>query len=234
MNKKRFSVGRTYLSTRWTPKARRGAYLDCTLLIALLIGPLRLPSEVVETSTDRILLPVEVLSAANATESRTVALQFGDAELVASLWLQVHGVRYANQASVQVNTSPWIPLNNETAAIAEPEKSFGGIGGGFATLSMSLPLPSGTVISGANTVRFRFNQTDGFTSAYRVLAWNFLAADGKKIIPAETFVEDRVETWTPPISDAASIHQGKELWQSAALAANSLPNSPRIQAHCAD
>jgi hypothetical protein len=234
MNESQYPVGRAQLSTPWTIKRLSGVFLRWTLLITLFVALVALPRGVAKTGAERVVLPVEVLSAEGAPESRTVALQFGDAELVASLWLQVHGVRYANQASVQVNTNPWIPLNNETAAIAEPGRSFGGIGGGFATLSITVPLPSGTVISGANTVRFRFNQTDGFTSAYRVLAWNFLTADGKKIIPAETFVEDRVETWTPPISDAASLRHGKELWQSASLAANSLPNSPRIHAHCAD
>ena len=234
MNKSRYSVGRAHVSMPWTLKVRRSAFVGFTLLITLFVALVALPSGVAETSTERVVLPVEVLSADGGTESRTVALQAGDAQSVASLWLRIHGVRYPNQASVQVNTSEWIPLNNETAVIAEPGKSFGGIGGGFATLSMTLPLSSGTVVSGANTVRFRFNQTDGFTSAYRVLAWNFLDGDGKKIIPAENFVQDAAESWTPPLTDSASIQKGRELWQSATLAANSLPNSPKIQAHCAD
>ena len=69
----------------------------------------------------------------------------GQAESVRSLWLQIHGLRYADQASVQINTSAWIPLNNNTVAIAEPGRTYGGIGGGFATLVMTLPLPDGTV-----------------------------------------------------------------------------------------
>ena len=89
-------------------------------------------------------------------------------------------------------------------------------------------------MAGDNTIRFRFNQTDGVVSSYRVLAWNFLTGDGKKIIPQSDFVEDVPESWTPPLPDAASILAGKELWQTASLAASSLPNSPRIQAHCAD
>ena len=151
-----------------------------------------------DSTTDRMLLPIEVLSADGTTVSRTVALQSGDADSVRSLWLRIHGVRYANQASVQVNRSEWIPLDNNTVTIAEPGRSFGGIGGGFATLTVTLPLPNGTVVSGANTVQFRFNQTNGVTSAYRVLSWNFLASDGRKIIPAENFAEDAPETWAPP------------------------------------
>ena len=187
-----------------------------------------------DTTTERILLPIEVLGADGTTVSRTVALQAGQAESVRSLWLQIHGLRYADQASVQVNASAWIPLNNNTVTIAEPGRSYGGIGGGFSTLVMTLLLPNGTVVGGDNTIRFRFNQTDGFVSSYRVLAWNFLTAEGKKILPPDDFVEDAPESWTPPLPDAASIQAGRELWQTASLVASSLPNSPRIQAHCAD
>jgi len=187
-----------------------------------------------ESATDRMLLPIEILGANGTTVSRSFVLQAGQAEPVRSLWLQIHGLRYADQASVQVNTSSWIPLTNNTVKIAEPGRSFGGIGGGFSTLVMTLPLPNDTVVGGDNTIRFRFNQTDGIVSSYRVLAWNFLTVDGRKILPPEDFSEDAPETWTPPLPDAASILAGRELWQNAPLAASSIPNSPTIQAHCAD
>ena len=215
-------------------KACRGLLVWSSLLASLFLAATTISIGFADTPIDRMLLPIEVLSADGTTVSRTVVLQSGDAESVRSLWLRIHGVRYANQASVQVNMSAWIPLNNDTVTIAEPGRSFGGIGGGFATLAITLPLPNGTMVSGANTIRFRFNQTDGVTSTYRVLAWNFLTVDGSKIIPAENFAEDAPETWTPPFSDAASIRAGQELWHGASLATNSLPNSQRMQAHCAD
>jgi len=187
-----------------------------------------------DTTTDRVLLPIEVLGENGTTVSRTVTLQASQAESVRSLWLQIHGLRYADEASIQVNASAWIPLNNRTVTIAEPGRSYGGIGGGFSTLVMTLPLPTGTVVPGANSIRFRFNQTDGVVSGYRVLACNVLTVEGKKVLPPDYFVEDAPETWTPPLGDAASIQAGKELWQNAPLAAISLPGSPRIQARCAD
>jgi hypothetical protein len=204
------------------------------LLACLFLAAITTSFGLAATTTGQILLPIEVLSADGAAVSRTVALPAGQAESVRSLWLQIHGLRYADQGSIQVNTSAWVPLNNATVTIAEPGKSFGGIGGGFATLGMTLPLPNGTVVGGTNTIRFRFNQTDGVTSAYRVVAWNFLSIDGKKILPPDDFREDAPETWTPPLPDAASVLAGRELWHTASLAANSLPNSPRIQARCAD
>jgi hypothetical protein len=185
------------------------------------------------TYTDRVVLPIEVLGADGTTVSSTVILRAGQAESVQSLWMQINGLRYPDQASVQVNLSSWLPLNNDTVAVAEPGRSFGGIGG-FATLAMTLPVPNGIVVDGQNTIRFRFNRTHGFASGYRVLAWNFLTVDRKKILPEDDFAEDEPESWAPPSPDAASIKARRELWRGASLKASSFPNSPRIQAHCAD
>jgi hypothetical protein len=202
-------------------------------LAGLFLAAITISLGFADTTTDRILLPIEILGANGTTVSRTVTLEAGQAGSIRFLWLQIHGARYADQASIQINTSAWIPLNNNTVTIAEPGRSYGGIGGGFSTLVMTLPLPNGTVVGGDNTIRFRFNQTDGVVSSYRVLALNFLTVEGKKILAPSNFVEDAPETWTPPLPDAASIRAGRELWQSAPLLANS-PNGPRIEAHCAD
>jgi hypothetical protein len=187
-----------------------------------------------DRATERLLLPVEVLGASGTIVSRTVSLRADQAQSVRALWLQVHRLRYPDEGSAQINSSEWIPLNNSTVTVAEPGRSFGGIGGGFATLTMTLRLPKSSAVAGTNTIRFRFNQTDGFASGYRVLAWNFLGEDGTKIIPAGNFVEDAPDAWVPPLTDTASIQAGKELWHSATLVASSLRNSPNIQAHCAD
>src|SRR5713101_6827789 len=226
------SVDCAQLVSEWLCRIRHVAGWQS--LVVLLLAAITISLGFADTTTDRILLPIEVLGANGTTVSRTVTLQAGQAGSIRFLRLQIHGVRYADQASIQINTSAWIPLNNNTVTIAEPGRSYGGIGGGFSTLVMTLPLPNGTVVGGDNTIRFRFNQTDGVVSSYRVLAWNFLTVEGKKILAPNNFVEDAPETWTPPLPDAASILAGRELWQSAPLAANSLPNGPRIEAHCAD
>src|SRR5882724_4030591 len=81
------------------------------LLVGLfLAAAVTSPIGFADTTPGRMLLPIEVLGADGTTVSRTVALQAAQAGLVRSLWLQVHGLRYAGQASVQINTSPWIPL----------------------------------------------------------------------------------------------------------------------------
>ena len=203
-------------------------------LTLIYLAIVAIPVGSLETPSPSILLPIEVLGADGTAASRTIALEAAQSESVRSLWLQVHGLRYPEQASVQVNESPWTALTNDTVTIASPGKTYGGIGGGFATLLLTLPVPSGTVVAGDNIVRFRFNRTDGLSSGYRVLQWNFLTAEGKKVIPLSNFVEDAPETWRPPRADTASIQAGQELWHTASLLASSLPNSPRIQAHCSD
>src|SRR5258708_26746268 len=134
------------------------------VLVPLFLAVVTIAIGFADTTTEQILLPIEVLGANGTTVSRTVIVQAGQVESVRSLWLQIHGLRYADQASVQVNEKPWIPLNKNTVTIAEPGKSFGGIGGGFSTLVMTLVLPNGAVVGGDNTIRFPLNPTDVFRS----------------------------------------------------------------------
>jgi len=212
----------------------RAAAGAACLLTGFFLAARTSPGASAATAKDRILLPIEVLGANGTISSRTFNLPTDRIESVQTLWLQTHGLKYADQASVQVNERPWIPLNNNTMTVADPGRSFGGIGGGYSTLVMTLTLPNGAVTAGANTIRFRFNQTDGLSSGYRVLAWNFLTADGQRVLPLDAFVEDEPESWKPPWPDAASIDAGRELWHNGPLVASSLPNSPRILAHCGD
>jgi hypothetical protein len=163
-----------------------------------------------------ILLPIEVLGADGTIASRSFNVPADQAGSIRFLWLQIHGVRYSGQASVQLNEISWMPLDNDTVTIAEPGKNFGGIGGGFSTLVVTLPVSDNAVSAGTNVIRFRFNQSDGLSSGFRVLAWNLLTPEGRRVLPPD------------------SIQSGREVWHSASLVASSLPNSPRIRAHCAD
>jgi len=204
------------------------------LLLSLFLAMLSIPIGSADATPGRMELPIEVLGSDGTTTSRTFTLTASQCDSVRSLWLQVHGLRYQTQASVQVNSSVWIPLRNDTVSVAAPGKAFGGIGGGFSTLELTLALPTGSAVAGGNTIRFRFNESDGLASGYRVLAWNFVTDDGSKVLPPTDFVEDAPESWTPPLPDVDSINAGQELWHTAPLVASSLRNSPRIQAHCAD
>ena len=94
------------------------------------------------TRAATVTLPVEVVGENGTTASVTVEVPAGRARELRSLWMQIHGLAYPDMVSVQINSSDWLPLNNDTVAVAEPGKSYGGIGGGFSTLKVTLPLPS--------------------------------------------------------------------------------------------
>src|SRR2546427_7952590 len=89
-----------------------------------------------------VTLPVEIVGENGSTSSVTVNVPAQLALEARSLWMQIHGVSYADMVSVQVNNSAWFSLNNDTVAVAEPGRSYGGIGGGFSTLKLTLALPA--------------------------------------------------------------------------------------------
>ena len=99
---------------------------------------------------------------------------------------------------------------------------------------MTLTLADGAVLNGANRITFRFNHTDGVVSGFRVLAFNFLRADGSRVLGREVFAQEDPNEWTTPLRDAASVAAGKKLWHEGALVANGLPKAAPIRAHCGD
>jgi hypothetical protein len=59
-----------------------------------------------------ITLPIEVMGEDGTEVSVDFVLPRGAAQQVASLWLQAHGLEYADLASVRVNRGAWTSLNN--------------------------------------------------------------------------------------------------------------------------
>ena len=149
--------------------------------------------------------------------------------------MQIHGLNYQTEASVQANSSAWLPINSSTVTLLGLANAYGGIGGGFHTLEMTMNLPASTITTGTNTVSFRFNGTDGIVSGFRVLAFNVQPVGGSGLIPASTFVQDDPSTWQPPSSAASDIAAGQTLWNTAALTTPSASGTViSIKAHCAD
>jgi hypothetical protein len=182
-----------------------------------------------------ITLPLEVIGPNGTTVSATVNLPSGTNLSGTVLWMQIHGLRYETQASVQVNNSGWMPINSNTVTLLGNAAAYGGIGGGFSTLQMNMNLPGGTLHAGNNTITFIFNQTDGRVSGFRVLAFNFQASNGANLIPASTFVNTDPNTWQPPSSNASDIAAGQTLWHTAALTIPLVTGGTKpIVAHCSD
>ncbi len=111
------------------------------------------------------------------------------------LWMQIHGLKYQTEASVQVNGGAWIPINDSTVTLLGNAAAYGGIGGGFATLKLTINLPAGAINPGSNTLTFRFNGTDGITSGFRVLDFNILSG-GTQLISSGNFTLDDPSSWT--------------------------------------
>src|SRR6266699_2224792 len=114
-----------------------------------------LPATAAQAGTP-VTLPVEVVGENGTASSVTVEIPTPLAPQVRSLWIEIHGLSYAGMVSVEINEGNWVSLNNDTVSVAEPGKSYGGIGGGFPTLKVTLPLQEGAVVGGTNIIRFRF------------------------------------------------------------------------------
>jgi hypothetical protein len=187
------------------------------------------------SAAQALVMPIEVMGASTTTQSAQVTVPSSASVTGASLWLRIHGLQYQTQASIKVNNSSWIALNKANIQIQGLGASYGGIGGGFSTLTMLVPLPAGTVQTGANTVSFQFNGTDGNSSGFRVLALNFQLANGSQLIPASSFTQDDPSTWIAPSTAASDIAAGKALYQTAALIQPVAGGSSKtIKAHCGD
>lgn len=220
--------------------AQHPCYAQITILSSPQSVALKSPTPI--TCTDRavavvctappptITLPVEVFGPDGTIVTSSFQLATPAA---AQLWLQVHGLRYDTEASVQVNNSVWLPLSNAGVTLLGNAQTFGGIGGGFSTIQMLVNLPASVLIAGTNTIKFRFNATDGISSGFRVLAFN-LQLNGVNQLPASLFVYDDPATWKPPLSNPADIAAGKTLWSSAALADPAGGALVPIKAHCSD
>ncbi len=200
------------------PAAR---FLPAIVLLQVLLGT---------SSWGAVTLPLEAIGPDGTVATATIQAPQGAS--ATTLWLRVHGLTFQEKASVQVNGSAWFPLRNDNSSltIAQPGRGYGGVGGVFQTLSMSLALPAGTAIDGANTVRLRLNQTDGVSISVRVLAFNLRNAGGTDLIDAGQFMAEDPGTWQPPRPAQADIDAGDVLWSEAALVER--PGGPVINARC--
>ncbi len=182
-----------------------------------------------------VQLPIEMIGPDGMTSTISFNIPQGsNLSGPIKLLMKIHGLRSQTQASVQINSSGWIPINNSTITVLGNGAAYGGIGGGFSTLQMTIPVPLTSINIGANMLSFRFNGTDGRVSGFRVLSFNFLAGDGSALMPDAAFVYDDPNTWQPPSSQTSDIAAGKTLWYTAPLTVPTQNGPAPIQARCTD
>jgi len=186
-------------------------------------APVALPLPVRPAS---IALPLEVMGEDGTT--KTIALSLPRPAVL--LTLQVHGLENEEEGSVRVNSAPWVPLANHTCFVAEPGRSYGGIGGGYATLGLSVPMRTPP---GACRLQFRFNHTDGVNSGFRVLQFNFLDKSSRPLLPARQFREADPAAEKPPLPRPADISAGRTLWHSASLRESPMVHT-NLKVTCSD
>jgi hypothetical protein len=192
-----------------------------------------------------ITLPIEVMHpdvrtvGGRHTVATTVSVD--DPTGIDRLWIQAHNLSYPEKASVRLNGGTWIDLNNETATCAHPEASYECIAGAYATIRFTVPVAG--VRQGDNTVEFAFNGTDGTSTGYRILRFDFLpqSFSGNPTVKAveaagriaSSFAFEDPATWTAPRPAAADIAAGQQLW-AARNRLVSEPGGHPIWAACAD
>lgn len=188
-------------------------------------------------ASSTITLPIEVIGPSGTTQGVSFTVPSGsNLSGTMQLSMRIHNLTYETEASVRVNNSGWMPINSSTVTLLGRANAYGGIGGGYFTLSMTMKLPAGTVTAGTNTLTFQFNGTDGKTSGYRVIALNVLASDGTQLLPASLFTWDNPANWQPPSTLASDISAGSTLWHTASLTIPSTTggSAKPILAHCTD
>ena len=182
-----------------------------------------------------VLMPLEVLGDPGTIVSATVNIT-GSPANVTQLWIKAHrvnwredgefalkfngNVRPGSKGSVRLNGGPWVPLTNSTVTCNAHELAYGCLNGTYSTVRFTVPasvLGAPGVKTGSNTLDFKFDATDGISSGWRVLAFELQNAAGISVIPADTFVQDNPDNWSPPLNTPADIAAGKTLWESAPL-----------------
>ena len=209
--------------------------------------------------TNQIQLPIEVMPLAptnaadaypftppaTASQTITVAPPSG----AAFLWMKIHGTSYPAKMSISFNGGTPIPINNSTTGlvIADPERSYGGIGSTYPVMEMTLPLSNWTQ-GVPNTIQFIFNGTDGVSTGFRVIDLNILTTTGAALLPVgdvsngvsyDTNADNtnNPANWSEPLTNSADILAGQNLYQGStnapALYASPLTTNT-ITASCAD
>ncbi|AMM16627.1 hypothetical protein AX768_21255 [Burkholderia sp. PAMC 28687] len=178
-----------------------------------------------------VIMPLEVMSAGSGKIiAATLSIPAGASAKM--LTMRVNNLSYDAKGSVQVNSGNWIDLTNANVTVLGNAKSYGGIGGGYDTISLNVPITG--AINGSNVINFRFNTTDGVSSGYRVLSFNLLDGSGNALIADSNFAQDDPTQWTAPLPGIADISAGAALWKNAALTDSPINARQQIKAHCMD
>ncbi len=196
------------------------ARLSAALLV---ISALFMATKASAQTTPSILMPIECAcnkwGSQSTTGSSITIPASTDTSPITTLQLTVNNIEYADEVAVYVPKNGWIALDNNTCTTVGAGSGYGNIGGQVTTLTVNVPLISGSVVPARSYLMFRFNKPDptGRCNTYRIISLNFIRADGTMAIPASEFNFLSPTQYIPPLTDAADAAAGQVLWNTAQL-----------------
>ncbi|WP_378173133.1 RICIN domain-containing protein [Aquimarina sp. SS2-1] len=161
------------------------------------------------SSINTIKIPIEVLGEEGIIVERTFSIDNQTFSNTTKMWFMINNLSYQNKGSIKINDASWLPLNHSTTQVHPKELAYGGmVHGGFNTIRLTIPVSG--LKEGNNTIRFRFDTSDGVSIGYRVIKMNLIDSNDNKLLPESFFVQEDPSNWTAP--DNSSIQNGENLW----------------------
>lgn len=215
------------------------------VVLGVILATTSLPENVVR-------MPVEVIGPDGYKTSVTV--NASDVSDVTHIWLKAYSIGYpafedynVDKASIRINGSSWIDVNDAVASCEFPESNLDCISGPYPTIRFEIPVSEfgqSALRSGSNVIEFRFNYAFPSNSpdahgdkstGYRILGIELRNSGDADRIDGTNFTWDDPGSWTAPngYGDAQSVAEGKDLWHER----NSLVDGwkgDRIRAACSD
>ena len=203
-------------------------------------------------ATDPIELPLEVIGEAGHTEAVEVfvtdasvdSLYLRGARLAYAFTPELHETPelYDTKASFRINDGVWVDINNQNFRAFWPERNFTGptgpIGGPWSVLRGMLSIEeTGPVVSGANTIEFRFNGAlDNESSGYYVVELDLRSHRDAPSALSNSFTSPDYTTWAPPegFGGGSDIAAGGALWVERNRLISDPNTGQSISASCAD
>ncbi|WP_108804711.1 T9SS type A sorting domain-containing protein [Aquimarina sp. Aq107] len=193
-------------------------------------------SSLTAQNNDKIKLPIEIFGSTSTTKK--ISFNLENASDIQRLFLKIHRPAYRNHVdipskiaklSIRVNNEKWVDITDETTNVYTAEKSYGGIAGGYHTVRLTHNIIG--LKNGSNTITFRFNGTDGFSTGLRIIGINLKKTDFVNIWNGSNFEIEDPTMWQAPLNNASDIAVGSNLWYNKQLKESSV-NPVNINAKC--
>lgn len=181
--------------------------------------------------SNAIPLPIEVLGPSGTR--KTVSFELDDPTGITHLYLRCNACGYHDlaldkntsktKATVRVNGGSAIALKrftengtvygNSLIRIIGGEANYGGIGGAFRTVRMTVPVSG--LKSGVNTLTFEHVNADAGSIGYRIIELNLLENGdlSRQVLSEGDFIEEDPNDWSAPRTSSTDISQGSNLWR---------------------